>query len=382
MYCKMCGKDIGDAIFCPYCGTKTKSEKEGRAEQETIEEKKDTKRRNLKKWGIGLGAFVLIATVCVITVSLSVYRRGGWQAMMEHEEMVSAESQEEEKAEIEEDEVNGGDNASFLPENVQQVKDPVAVGLPDIKREGQMLVTYDSRGRQIEIPENLERMWELSSPGISKEEEVADLDVETYLFEFPLEFDPAILDGKQAESISWGKGDFKTLQFYSTFEGTELAAVDVFINKGSINIICSYRGEGEEGDWHRANYDGNFQLTEIEEIHEEYSEQTTFDVGTSRPIAKSYRTSQAYDAEPLFSDGIQYFRESSYERSEENDMQWEKNEWGDSYWISWPGEGADLLNNIYMYLTFMENGNLAGLEMSLDNTNYYFWMEDGCWYQG
>ena len=63
-------------------------------------------------------------------------------------------------------------------------------------------------------------------------------------------------------------------------------------------------------------------------------------------------------------------------------MQWEKNEWGDSYWISWPGEGTDLLNNIYMYLTFMENGNLAGLEMSLDNTNYYFWMEDGCWYQG
>ena len=46
MYCKMCGKDIGDAIFCPYCGTKTKSEKEGRAEQETIEEKKDTKMGN------------------------------------------------------------------------------------------------------------------------------------------------------------------------------------------------------------------------------------------------------------------------------------------------------------------------------------------------
>lgn len=45
--------------------------------------------------------------------------------------------------------------STFLPADITEVSDPVEAGLPDIKQEGKIWVTYDMTGRQIEIPENL-----------------------------------------------------------------------------------------------------------------------------------------------------------------------------------------------------------------------------------
>ena len=58
----------------------------------------------------------------------------------------------DEKGETEEREVAEGQEAvnekpSFLPEDIQEVSDPAEAGLPDIKREGEMWVVYDIKGR-------------------------------------------------------------------------------------------------------------------------------------------------------------------------------------------------------------------------------------------
>ncbi len=282
----------------------------------------------------------------------------------------------DEKGETEEREVAEGQEAvnekpSFLPEDIQEVSDPAEAGLPDIKREGEMWVVYDIKGRQVEIPENLERLWELASPGHSREEELADLDEETYLFDFPTVFDPAIVNGMQ---LNGGLND-SSFKAYSSVDGTQPEHVEIMtLPNDSVMITCSYEGEGMYQ--HTAHYDETYRLTYVEERQEGYDEQTSFDEDTFRPVRKTYSASQEYDSDSQGENGISYGRHNEYQCTEETGMQWKEGNWN-YYWMSWP----DAQQQFVIYLIFNENGDLVGLRKSLDDTNYYFWAEHGYWYQ-
>lgn len=123
--------------------------------------------------------------------------------------------------------------STFLPADITEVSDPVEAGLPDIKQEGKIWVTYDITGRQIE-------------------NDISD----------------------------------ENTQFYSSADGTqpEVVWIDTFEN-GNVLIGCAY---GEEGN---AYYGKAYRLTEVEEYHEGYDEATFFEQDTLDPILKEYRVS-------------------------------------------------------------------------------------------
>lgn len=67
MFCRKCGKEIGDAAFCPFCGAPTKEETSSVNENKNVEVKKSDDDKASGWWGV-LGFFVPLAGLILFLV--------------------------------------------------------------------------------------------------------------------------------------------------------------------------------------------------------------------------------------------------------------------------------------------------------------------------
>ncbi len=67
MFCRKCGKEIGDAAFCPFCGAPAKEETSSVNENKSVEVKKNDDDKASGWWGV-LGFFVPLAGLILFLV--------------------------------------------------------------------------------------------------------------------------------------------------------------------------------------------------------------------------------------------------------------------------------------------------------------------------
>lgn len=85
MHCEKCGKDIGNAAFCPYCGTRSEGEKSsGQSGEIGKQAVKKTEGGNLKKRRKELIALTAVVLVGILAVCLFAGRKSKSEKFMEY----------------------------------------------------------------------------------------------------------------------------------------------------------------------------------------------------------------------------------------------------------------------------------------------------------